>query len=93
MQAADGRFVHIPTGKAQQSLDAAEPCAMLLSGAALDRCVGAHLNGGRFSYVARAVRLVRARVCASSCVAGVNITCLRMSARTVCDESACVVNV
>ena len=32
--------------------------ALPLSRAALDRCVGTHLNGTTFSHVARAVRLV-----------------------------------
>ena len=38
--------------------DASEARALPLSRAALDHCVGAQLNGARFSHVARAVRLV-----------------------------------
>ena len=68
--AAGGRFLHIPTGNARPlaapagkvagglTLDAAEASALPLLRAALDRCVGALRSGVRFSYVARAVRLV-----------------------------------
>ena len=55
--------------------DAAEALALLLSHAALDRCVGAQLNGARFSHVARAVRLVPGKSLRKR---------LRREARSVC---------
>ena len=47
--------------------DAAVARALPLSSAALHHCVGARLNGARFSHVARVVRLVPVwcRACAS----------------------------
>ena len=54
----DGAGTHAVATLGGFIFDAAEARAMPLSRAALDRCVGAQLNGARFSHVARAVRLV-----------------------------------
>ena len=54
----DGAGTHAVATLGGLIFDAAEARAMPLSRAALDRCVGAQLNGARFSHVARAVRLV-----------------------------------
>ena len=53
----DGAGTHAVATLGGFIFDAAEARAMPLSRAALDRCVGAQLNGARFSHVARAVRL------------------------------------
>ena len=55
---SDGAGTHAVATLGGLIFDAAEVCALPLSRAALDRCVGAQLNGARFSHVARAVRLV-----------------------------------
>ena len=55
---SDGAGTHSVATLGGYIFDAAETHALPLSHAALDRCVGAHLNGARFSHVARAVRLV-----------------------------------
>ena len=54
----DGAGTHAVATLGGLIFDAAEPRALPLSRAALDHCVGAQLNGARFSHVARAVRLV-----------------------------------
>ena len=55
---SDGAGTHAVATLGGLIFDAAEARALPLSRAALDRCVGAQLNGARFSHVARAVRLV-----------------------------------
>ena len=55
---SDGAGTHAVATLGGLIFDAAEARAMPLSRAALDRCVGAQLNGARFAHVARAVRLV-----------------------------------
>ena len=55
---SDGAGTHAVETLGGLIFDAAEPRALPLSRAALDHCVGAQLNGARFSHVARAVRLV-----------------------------------
>jgi hypothetical protein len=55
---SDGAGTHAVATLGGLIFDAAEPRALPLSRAALDHCVGAQLNGARFSHVARAVRLV-----------------------------------
>ena len=55
---SDGAGTHAVATLGGLIFYAAEECALPLSRAALDRCVGAQLNGARFSHVARAVRLV-----------------------------------
>ena len=55
---SDGAGTHAVATLGKLIFDAAEPRALPLSRAALDHCVGAQLNGARFSHVARAVRLV-----------------------------------
>ena len=55
---SDGSGTHAVATLGGLIFDAAEARALPLSRAALDRCVGAQLNGARFSHVARAVRLV-----------------------------------
>ena len=55
---SDGAGTHSVATLGGFIFDAAEERALPLSRAALDRCVGLHLNGARFSHVARAVRLV-----------------------------------
>ena len=54
----DGAGTHAVATLGGVIFDAAEARALPLSRAALDHCVGAQLNGARFSHVARAVRLV-----------------------------------
>ena len=54
----DGAGTHAVATLGGLIFDAAEARALPLSRASLDRCVGAHLSGARFSHVARAVRLV-----------------------------------
>ena len=54
----DGAGTHAVATLGGLIFDAAEACALPLSREALDHCVGAQLNGARFSHVARAVRLV-----------------------------------
>ena len=54
----DGAGTHAVATLGGFVFDAAEARALPLSRAALDHCVGAQLNGARFSHVARAVRLV-----------------------------------
>lgn len=54
----DGAGTHAVATLGGLIFDAAEKRALPLSRAALDRCVGAQLNGARFSHVARAVRVV-----------------------------------
>lgn len=54
----DGAGTHAVATLGDLIFDSAEACALPLSRANLDRCVGARLNGARFSHVARAVRLV-----------------------------------
>ena len=56
--ASDGAGTHAVATVGGLIFDAAEARALPLSRAALDRCVGTHLNGTTFSHVARAVRLV-----------------------------------
>ena len=56
--ASDGSGTHAVATVGGLIFDAAEARALPLSRAALDRCVGTHLNGTTFSHVARAVRLV-----------------------------------
>ena len=55
---SDGAGTHAVATLGGLVFDAAEARALPLSRESLDRCVGAHLNGARFSHVARAVRLV-----------------------------------
>ena len=55
---SDGAGTHAVATLGGLIFDAAEARALPLSRAALDRCVGAQLNGARFSHVARAVHLV-----------------------------------
>lgn len=55
---SDGAGTHAVATLGGYIFDAAEARALPLTRAALDRCVGAQLNGARFSHVARAVRLV-----------------------------------
>jgi hypothetical protein len=55
---SDGAGTHAVATLGGLIFDAAEARALPLSRAALDHCVGAQLNGARFSHVARAVRLV-----------------------------------
>ena len=55
---SDGAGTHAVATLGDLIFDATEARALPLSRAALDRCVGAQLNGARFSHVARAVRLV-----------------------------------
>ena len=55
---SDGAGTHAVATLGGLIFDAAERRALPLSRAALDHCVGAQLNGARFSHVARAVRLV-----------------------------------
>ena len=55
---SDGAGTHAVATLGGLIFDAAEARALPLSRAALDCCVGAQLNGARFSHVARAVRLV-----------------------------------
>ena len=55
---SDGAGTHAVATLGGLIFDAAEACALPLSRASLDRCVGMHLNGASFSHVARAVRLV-----------------------------------
>ena len=55
---SDGAGTHAVATLGGLIFDAAEARALPLSRAALDHCVGAKLNGARFSHVARAVRLV-----------------------------------
>ena len=54
----DGAGTHAVATLGGLVFDAAEVRALPLSRETLDRCVGAQLNGARFSHVARAVRLV-----------------------------------
>ena len=54
----DGAGTHAVATLGGLIFDAAEQRALPLSRAALDHCVGAQLNGARFSHVARAVQLV-----------------------------------
>ena len=54
----DGAGTHAVATLGGLIFDAAEARALPLSRAALNQCVGAQLNGARFSHVARAVRLV-----------------------------------
>ena len=54
---SDGAGTHAVGMLRHLIFDATEEWALLLSRAALDRCVGKHLNGATFSHVARAVRL------------------------------------
>ena len=54
----DGAGTHAVATLGGFIFDAAEQRALPLSRAALDHCVGAQLNGARFSHVARAVQLV-----------------------------------
>ena len=55
---SDGAGTHAVATLGGLIFDAAEARALPLSRAALDHCVGAKLNGARFSRAARAVRLV-----------------------------------
>lgn len=55
---SDGAGTHAVATLGGYIFDAAEARALPFTRAALDRCVGAQLNGARFSHVARAVRLV-----------------------------------
>ena len=55
---SDGAGTHAVATLGGLVFDASEARALPLSRAALDHCVGAQLNGARFSHVARAVRLV-----------------------------------
>ena len=55
---SDGAGTHAVATLGGLIFDASEARALPLSRAALDHCVGAQLNGARFSHVARAVRLV-----------------------------------
>ena len=55
---SDGAGTHAVATLGDLIFDATEARALPLSRAALDQCVGAQLNGARFSHVARAVRLV-----------------------------------
>ena len=55
---SDGAGTHAVATLGAFIFDAAEQRALPISRAALDHCVGAQLNGARFSHVARAVRLV-----------------------------------
>ena len=55
---SDGAGTHAVATLGGFIFDAAEQRTLPLSRAALDHCVGAQLNGARFSHVARAVRLV-----------------------------------
>ena len=55
---SDGAGTHAVATLGGLIFDAAEARTLPLSRAALDHCVGARLNGARFSHVARAVRLV-----------------------------------
>jgi hypothetical protein len=55
---SDGAGTHAVATLGGLIFDSAEACALPLSRASLDYCVGARLNGARFSHVARAVRLV-----------------------------------
>lgn len=55
---SDGAGTHAVATLGGLRFDSAEACALPLSRAALDRCVGVHLNGATFSHVARAVRLM-----------------------------------
>ena len=55
---SDGAGTHAVATLGGLIFDAAEARALPLSRTSLDRCVGAQLNGARFSHVARAVRLV-----------------------------------
>ena len=55
---SDGAGSHAVATLGGLIFDSAEERALPLSRAALDRCVGTHLNGTTFSHVARAVRLV-----------------------------------
>ena len=55
---SDGAGTHAVATLGGCIFDAAEARALPLSRASLDHCVGAQLNGARFSHVARAVRLV-----------------------------------
>lgn len=55
---SDGAGTHAVATLGGLLFDSAEAYALPLSRAALDRCVGVHLNGATFSHVARAVRLV-----------------------------------
>ena len=52
---SDGAGTHAVATLGGLIFDAAEARALPLSRAALDCCVGAQLNGARFSHVARAV--------------------------------------
>jgi hypothetical protein len=54
----DGAGTHAVATLGGLVFDAAEARALPLSRAALDHCCGVHLNGARFSHVARAARLV-----------------------------------
>ena len=55
---SDGSGTHAVATLGGLIFDANEERALPLSRAALDRCIGAQLNGAHFSHVARAVRLV-----------------------------------
>ena len=55
---SDGAGTHAVATLGRLIFDASEARALPLCRAALDRCVGAQLNGAHFSHVARAVRLV-----------------------------------
>ena len=55
---SDGAGTHAVATVGDLIFDAAEPRALPLTHASLNRCVGTHLNGATFSHVARAVRLV-----------------------------------
>ena len=54
----DGAGTHAVATLGGFVFDAAEARVLPLSREALDRCVGAQLNGARFSHVARAARLM-----------------------------------
>ena len=54
---SDGAGSHAVATLGSLIFDSAEARALPLSRASLDRCVGVHVNGARFSHVARAVRL------------------------------------
>ena len=55
---SDGAGSHAIATLGDLIFDSAEACALPLSRANLDRCVGSRLNGARFLHIARAVRLV-----------------------------------
>lgn len=55
---SDGSGAHAVSTLGDLIFDSTEACALPLTRASLDRCVGTHLNGSTFSHVARAVRLV-----------------------------------